>query len=652
METNNLYKGHVLAVDDTPSIIEYLEGILSHNGYKVTYTYDPDKVIKLVKKDPPDLILMDVMMQDKTGYDVCEELKKDEKTKDIPLIFMTILDDLESKVKGLSVGGVDYITKPFHSEELLLRVETHISLYRLDKTLKQKNKELQNEILKRKETENELLSLFKAMDAVVIIFDNEGRYIKIAPTIPTLLYNQNSGLLSKTVHEVLPTSLADYFLEKIHESLRKKDTLHFEYNTLVREKKFWFDAKVSPISEDKVIWVARDITSRKELEENLIEMNKMKTMGTLAGGIAHNFNNILSIVVGYTQLALYNEVPEDSPAKESLKSVLKACRRAKDLVNQILIFSCKHYTSKSNISIGLIIKETVSSIKPSLPSNIELKYQIEPDTWSVLADGVQIQQILLNLVANSIDSMTPQGGLLKIELRNLELKKQSKKNFNGAEKGSYVQLSVSDTGYGINENIQDRIFDPFFTTKDVGKGLGMGLSVTHGIVKNHNGFIYVKSKVLEGTDVSIIFPRALDTYYEPEKNIEEKILNSANILLVDDEEMVGTICRKLLELLGYRVTFEENSLESLEIFKNNPDKFDLVLLDIEMPNMNGEDLAKEILKIRADIPVVFITGHSSRIINDEKTDSLGISGVVFKPFSKNELYKVVSTALSKGRNQK
>ncbi|MBF0120036.1 MAG: response regulator [Desulfobacterales bacterium] len=540
----DFFKANILIVEDSINTINFLYAILSAKGYKVISVNDSNIAISVIQKEMPDLILLDIMMPGKSGYDLCDELKNDIKTKDIPIIFSTVLDEVGDKVRAFSAGGVDYITKPFQLEELFARIEVHLSLDRLKKELKMKNQELKNEITRREHAEKE----------------------------------------------------------------------------------------------------------HKKLYEQLLESHKMNTIGTLAGGVAHNFNNILSIIIGYTQIALENEIPPDSPAKDSLKNVIKASIRAKDLVNQLLTFSCKQMTRKGNTSVALVIKESMYLLKASLPANIELKVEISEDTGMILGDSVQIQQIILNLVSNAKDSMSHDGGVLKITLDNFDIKKDSENIFQDANEGAYIKLSVSDTGHGINKDIINNIFDPFFTTKEVGQGMGMGLPVIYGIVKNHNGFINVKSKIGKGTVFDIIFPIVIDIKQKDlnkkEKIEDDKIYHGhGNILLVDDEALLGSVYKTILSGLGYSVDFYLDSIDALKTFQNNPNKFDLVIADIDLPNMTGYDLSMKILEIRSDIPVILITGYNAAIDKDN-IKTLGIQEILYKPFTRSELSETVSRVLN------
>ncbi len=394
-----------------------------------------------------------------------------------------------------------------------------------------------------------------------------------------------------------------------------------------------------------------DITERKRLEEEqsrvraqLRQAQKMEALGTLAGGIAHDFNNVLGIILGYTEMTK-SALDAQSPLVESLDEVLKASNRARELVKQILAFSRRSEQQKMALQLGLVVKEAMRILRPSLPSTIEIDSK-SLSKACVLADPTQMHQVLMNLCTNAAHAMQDNGGVLMVRLRDVEMAEISDRQ--NVPPGKYVELSVGDTGNGIDPTIMELIFDPFFTTKEVGEGTGLGLSVVHGIVKSHGGEIRVESVKGEGSTFSVLIPALENTAGEQEKKRPDVCVprGRERVLVVDDEPALAKMIKKMLEKQGYDVVSCTNGVEALEVFRNPPSEtgFDLVITDMTMPHCTGAELARELLEIRPSLPVVLMTGFSNKI-DSELAKSLGISSFLMKPVTMEDLTTVVRKAL-------
>ena len=386
----------------------------------------------------------------------------------------------------------------------------------------------------------------------------------------------------------------------------------------------------------------RAFNELRTTQKQLLQAQKMEAIGILAGGIAHDFNNILAPIMGYTEIAL-SDLPAESETREDLKQVLKAAERARDLVAQILAFSRQTIGERKPIELVPIVKEALKLLRAAVPTTIEIRQDIAPDTWVVNADPTQIHQILMNLCTNAAHAM-PKGGVLEVSLANVELDEKLCAEFEDLTPGSYVRLTVRDTGCGMDKKTLEHIFDPFFTTKAPGEGTGMGLSVVHGIVKSYGGDISVHSEPGVGTTVYIYLP-VVKAMAEVRPETAEPVRGGTeSILFVDDEVMVVEMGRETLKRLGYRVTTRTSSIEALELFRVKPGEFDLVITDQTMPNMTGDNLAVELLRIRPDIPIILCTGFS-HAITPEKASALGIREFVMKPIVGAQLGRVVRRVL-------
>lgn len=388
----------------------------------------------------------------------------------------------------------------------------------------------------------------------------------------------------------------------------------------------------------------RDDEERRRLEARLRQTQKMEAIGTLAGGIAHDFNNILSAVIGYSEISL-DLVQEDDPVHLNLQQVLKAGRRAKDLVKQILTFSRLSETERMPVEIGPIVREALKLLRATLPATIEIRQNIASLCHGMtLADPTQIHQVVMNLCANAAHAMREKGGILNVDLSEVSFSETDPDRHPELPPGAYLRLSVSDTGHGMDEKTLGQIFDPFFTTKPRGEGTGMGLAVVHGIVKSCDGVIEVQSTPGGGATFNLLFPRVEAEKEEVQSAQPEPPTGRGRILFVDDEEALGVVAGTMLQRLGYNVTVMKDSIEALELFASRPDRFDLLVSDHTMPHMTGLSLILEARRIRPKLPVVLCSGYSDTI-NEETAVDFGIEHYVQKPFDRRLLAQAVNAAL-------
>ncbi len=377
--------------------------------------------------------------------------------------------------------------------------------------------------------------------------------------------------------------------------------------------------------------------------------NKMEAMGTLAGGLAHDFNNILASIIGYTELAMLRGVPEESQAGNCLEQVLKASHRARELIKQILMFTGQSDVEKRPVQVTPIIKETVKLLRAAIPTNIAILRKISATSDVVLADPIQIHLALMNLCANAAHAMREEGGVLTIMMTDMDADDHSEPLTAPRNNGRCLALSVSDTGHGIEPEHMDKIFDPFFTTKVSGEGTGMGLSVVYGIVKDLNGDITVQSERNKGSIFSISLPMCDEHLIASLSPLPSLPSGSECVLLVDDEESLITIGKDILEYLGYKVISAMGGMEALDAFRTLPEQFDLVITDLSMPIMSGFGLADELLKIRPDIPIILCTGLGQAGV-EEEARCRGIRQVLIKPFDMENYAKIIREVLGEGKD--
>jgi PAS domain S-box-containing protein len=396
---------------------------------------------------------------------------------------------------------------------------------------------------------------------------------------------------------------------------------------------------VQDISEQK-----RGERERRKLQSQLVQAQKLEAIGTLAGGIAHDFNNILFAIFGYTELTLSGKATGEE-LRANLEQVLLAARRARDLVQQILAFSRQTEKAFKPLKFSLVIKEVLKMIRATLPATITIQQEIKSNGL-VLGDPTQLHQVLVNLCTNAAHAMNDYGGVITVRLDECVLNEPSVNLISKLPPGKYLRLVVSDSGKGMDEKIRQRIFDPFFTTKTDGEGTGLGLSVVLGIVQNHHGSISVYSEPGVGTTFNIYIPAAKSEEIRETPASAEIPEGNERILLIDDEIPLTKVVKRMLDSLGYSVIISNSSLSALAEFSKVPDQFNLVITDMTMPYMTGEDLAVKIKDIRSDIPIILLTGFNPRA-NDGHLKDKGIDAVMMKPLTKLEIAMTVRNVLDK-----
>ncbi len=508
------------------------------------------------------------------------------------------------------------------------------------------------DITERKQAEEERVRLATAIDQAaetVVITDTNGTIHYANPAFERITGYTQKEAIGKNPRILQSGKHNKEFYRKMWDRLTRGEVWTGRFiNKKKDDTLYEEEATISPILDasgkiTNYVAVKRDVTEEVKLETKLRQAQKMEAIGTLAGGIAHDFNNILSLIMGYTELAMHN-VSEDSRVRDNMDKVFKASERARDLVKQILAFSRQGGEEIKPAQIHLIVKEILKLLRPTLPTTIEIRQNIT-STGTVMADPTQIHQVIMNLCTNAYHAMSDKGGILEVSLTDVELDSDYTAKHLDAHPGPYLKLTVSDTGHGMEKKVLNRIFDPYYTTKEKTGGTGMGLAVVHGIVKSHGGVISVYSEPGKGSTFNVFLPRteSAEGVVEPEEIIPLPI-GKERILFIDDEPAIVDIGKGMLEHLGYTVVTRTSPIEALEAFKAMPDKFDLVITDMTMPKMTGDELAKELMKIRLDIPIILCTGFSE-LINEEKAKAMGIRAFVMKPVVQRELANAVRKAL-------
>ncbi|CCK80539.1 PAS domain-containing hybrid sensor histidine kinase/response regulator [Desulfobacula toluolica] len=417
---------------------------------------------------------------------------------------------------------------------------------------------------------------------------------------------------------------------------------HVMNSTQAGKEMFCIDIDLTAVKQSEA--------ERERLQAQLRQSQKMEAIGTLAGGIAHDFNNILFPILGHAEILL-TDMPENSQFRESINEIHDSAKRAADLVKQILTFSRQESAELKSIKIQHIVKEVLKLLRSIIPSTIEIRQNIDNMCGAVKADPTQLHQIIMNLTTNAYHAMEKTGGVLTISLKRIESEdagpiNSGKQENSEIKSGSYVCLTIKDTGVGIQQNIIEKIFDPFFTTKKKGKGTGLGLAIVHGIVTEMGGTVKVYSEPGKGTEFKAFFPEEKKIFENRRIQIPLSSIQGGTerILLVDDEAAIIAFEKKVLTRMGYQVTSLTSSVEALEVFRAAPNEFDLVISDVAMPILSGDRLASELIKIRPDIPILICTGFSETI-TQKNVEELGGKGLLMKPVGMKDLAQAIRNIL-------
>lgn len=509
------------------------------------------------------------------------------------------------------------------------------------------------DITAQKAAEQERLRLIAAIEQSsesIVITDDTGEILYVNPAFGHINDYLPREAMGQNYFDMLTGDGRDKGFKKKLADILSRGRIWEDH--LIRNKKdgtsYELDVTISPVREQpgKIInysIIERDVTHEAILERHLRQQQKIEALGTLAGGIAHDFNNILMPIMINTELSLY-DTPEGSPIGQYLKTVLQAAQRGQELVKQIISFSRQKEQERSPIRMTPVIKETLKFLRASLPQHIEISENFAVESGMIMADSTQIHQVLMNLCNNAVHAMRERGGVLEVSLADVEVDAYMLAKHLDLKPGPYLKLVVSDTGHGMDQEILKRIFDPFFTTKKPGEGTGMGLAVVHGIVKRHEGAIITYSEPGKGATFHVFFPRIQGLVEQEQLTLDDIPMGDERILLVDDEEVQCRSGQHLLERLGYTVTTSTDSLEALEVFRAQPDAFNLVITDQSMPGLTGIQLAERLMQIRPDIPVILCTGFSE-VVDGKEAKAMGIQKFMMKPFSARQLAETIRRIL-------
>jgi len=489
-----------------------------------------------------------------------------------------------------------------------------------------------------------------AADMIALV-DASGHRIYNSPSYGKILGYTPEEMQSSPAFEQVHPDDRQQLEEASREAFRGGAGRRIEYRMRHKDGSWRIlESTASPVCGDdgqveKLVIVNRDISDRKRLEEQFRQAQKMEAIGRLSGGVAHDFNNLLGVIIGYGEILQEGLAPEH-PLRRSADEILAAGRRAASLTRQLLAFSRQQVLETKVLSLNTVVSNMETMLRRLIGEDIELTSNLESSLGTVKADPGQLEQVVMNLAVNARDAM-PQGGKLIIETANTEMDETFVRRYPyPVQPGLYIRLTVSDTGTGMDAATRARIFEPFFTTKEKGQGTGLGLSMVYGVVKQSGGYIDAYSELGLGTTFKIYLPRVDEAVSPsaPQPTLATSLRGTETILLVEDEEALRILTRNLLELCGYQVMEAKNGAEALDLSQRYPGTVDLLLTDIVMPGINGRLLADQLIQLRPNIKVVYMSGYTGQAVGAHRILDPG-SIFLQKPFTRDELARKIREAL-------
>lgn len=667
----------ILLVDDDESNLRLMQVLLDGAGHQTVTARNGQDALLLARNEPPDLTITDILMPLLDGYALCRAWQKDSDLRAVPLVFYTAtyLSE-EDEAFGLSLGAAAFLRKPMEPEALLQEVarfprpagggldlrppaepmdeRTFLKLYnqRLVQKVTQRTQKLALHLTELHKVEGILRLKSAALDAAangIVITDRLGQIEWANPAFLAItgyawpeLQGTTMRLLKSGTHQpgfyqrIWDTILAGRVWQGEIINRHKDGTLHVTQTS------------ITPVLDDHgtithFIDIMEDITEQKRIEADLRQSQKMDAVGRLAGGVAHDFNNMLNVILMNTELSLMGqELPEG--LRKHLIEIEQAAQRSAELTRQLLAFSRKQVAQPRRVALDAAVEESRKMLKRLIAEDVDLRYTPAQDLWAVFMDPSQLSQVLANLVINARDAL--QGaGTITIETANVRVSDDSVLYHGGMSAGDYVQLTISDTGCGMSAATMEHMFEPFFSTKGEGKGTGLGLSMVYGIVKQNHGAISVYSHLGIGTSMKVYLPRC----EEPSEPVLEPAKESAprgneTVLVAEDEQPVLNVVITALQAQGYTVIASSNPLDAFLLAEHHEGPLHLLLTDVVMPGMNGKELYERLRATRPNLKVLFMSGYSGEVISHRGLLNEGVH-FLQKPFTFLDLARRVRETL-------
>jgi PAS domain S-box-containing protein len=589
----------ILIVDDDPIILRVLSNVLAPEGYELATATNGKEALNKVPAFEPDLILLDVMLPEMDGFAVCRQLRADDRYGDVPVIFITALDDQKSRLQGIEAGADEFLNKPVNSLELKARVRTITQLRRFRRLVGERSR---------------FEKIIELAPEGIMVLDTDANIRLSNAAMREMLHvpDETAIRLHKVFHYV-PREYRDQMgrnLESLLVSGARPITFEMEF---LRDDGRRFPSEVTASyfpweTQPAVQLFVRNVEDKKKIEAQFLRVQRMQSIGTLAGGIAHDLNNALTPILVASHLA--KGQLKDHPVARLVDTIEKSALRGKNIIKQILAFARGVEGERRLVQLKYVVKEIEKILHETLPPTIELSSEIGENPLPIIGDATQLHQVLMNLCVNARDAM-PQGGSLKITLDDELIDAARAQQLEAPAPGAYARLTVEDTGSGIAADIIDQIFEPFFTTKDIGAGTGLGLSSALGIVKSHGGFIDVQSSVGQGTRFSVYLPAAQAGVTESD-DYETTFIRRGRgerVMIMDDDEAIRDMVAESLRHYGYDVVTFPNGDTGVEEYQKNPGAVQILIVDFLMPGLHGKDLVLKLREIDPKSRIILMTGY-------------------------------------------
>ncbi len=638
----------VLVVDDEESIRFSLRTFLTDEGHDVITASHEIDARAIIDANEFDVAVVDRILTDGgNGVDIVKHLKKVQ--HNCESIMISAYPTFSSASKTIEHEAFAYLTKPVKKNEICQKVREAV-----EKGIAKKESEHHGLVLQ---------SIFDGSPNAIIVYDLSGAVKFVNPSFSRIFGYSKDELTGKHLPDVLSDWEQEQLRAEIADLLSGKPVAERETTRLTKDGRFVDVGLTQSVCRNEkgepteILAVIRDITEKRKIEEQLWHVQKMETIGTLAAGISHDINNILTTITAHTEM-LIDDLSCEVPAMNGLQSILKATMQARNLTTQILAFNSQIEHEPKPFEFHDALEEAIDLLRSTIPSSIEIRQDVDAACGMVFADRARIYQVIMNLCINAFHAMRDGHGVLGLSLENTEItvdgeavkddRYQAKINVTHLlEPGPYMRLTVSDTGHGMDKKTMERIFDPFYTTKDAGEGTGMGLSIVSGIINKCNGAISVESEPGAGSKFHVYLPVIQGSAEEKAVHRIQAAEEEYNILLVDDEEMVVNALKGVLERIGHKVTSQTSSVDALGTFRAHSHKYDLVITNFHMPRVTGMELVEKMKSIRPSIPVIFLTGLGIDI-NDDDVLKYGVSEYLQKPVRVADLSSAIERVFGHG----
>lgn len=643
-------KAKVLAVDDQPQNLVALERMLESMPVELVKACSGEDALKRLLEDDFALILMDVQMPGLNGFETTALIRQRDRSRHVPVVFLTAAYKSDMPMKGYALGAVDYLLKPIVPEILRAKIAVFVDLYKRAEQIR-----LQEKMLRERAEE----ALITSNANYKLLFENNPRPMWVYDTETLAFLAVNDAAIDKygytrdeflkmTIKDLRPPEDLPSLLENI-----SKIQQRLEYAGIWRHRTkdgCMIDVEITShqlpfAGRPARLVLAHDITERKIIEAQLLRTQRMESIGTLAGGIAHDLNNVLSPILMSVELLKARFT--DDVSHRVLETVEISAKRGADIVRQVLTFARGVEGEQTAIRPRRLLADMEKMLLQTLPKSIHVRVNITKGLWTVIGDPTQLDQVLLNLCVNARDAM-PQGGTLMINAENTVLDEHYARLNLQAKPGPYVVIEVSDTGHGMAPDVLDKIFEPFFTTKKVGVGTGLGLSTVQAIVKSHRGFVNVYSEVGKGTSFKVFFPaRESDETHEAAVQHSKLPLGKGELLLVvDDEAAVRDIAQATLEMYNYEVIVAKDGAEAVAQYAQHKDEVKAVLLDMMMPIMDGPAAIRVLESMNPQVKIIAASGLAENARQPSVSANGSVRAVMAKPYTAEKLLRTISAILS------